>query len=159
MERERSRSLTVPPGALPPYGGAPDDEGKQVATIDRSSAALRAIWARPWLDDEAADRAAFLRKATGAGADTAEIFAGAQQRGPPQSKRFRQLLKKWLDARGWEKPPPKRRERREACTRGDVHPQPVVNGIIKQSGKTKITAGGHGGHRRTRSRRGLFIGA
>ena len=111
MERERrSLALTDPPGALAPNGGAPDEKKGEVATIERWFAELRAVWARPWLDDEAADRAAFFRAT--AEVDPANILAGAQVWTAAVEPRFRKPLKKWLDARGWEKPPPKQRQRK-----------------------------------------------
>ena len=113
MERERrSLALTDPPGALAPNGGAPDEKKGEVATLDRWFAELRAVWARPWLDDEAADRAAFFRAT--AEVDPANILAGAQVWTAAVEPRFRKPLKKWLDARGWEKPPPKPRQRKGA---------------------------------------------
>jgi hypothetical protein len=106
MERDVALRATDPPGALAPYGGAPEDEKSE-----QLFAELWALWARPWLDDEAEGWKAFI-KATGAGADPADILAGAQTWTAAVEPRFRKPLVKWLHGRGWEKPPPQRRERK-----------------------------------------------
>ena len=104
LERVVALRATVPPGALAPYGGAPEG-------IAEVFAELRGIWARPWLDDEAADHAAFL-KVISAGVDPADVLDGARTWVAAVEARFRKPLAKWLAARGWEKPPPPRRQRR-----------------------------------------------
>jgi Helix-turn-helix domain len=113
--RERVVALraTDPPGALAPDGGAPEEKTSGLPSKQDSEifAGLWALWARPWLDDEAEASRAFI-KATSAGADPADIIAGAQAWVDAVVPRFRKPLEKWLAAHGWEKPPPQRRQRK-----------------------------------------------
>ena len=66
---------------------------------------LRAVWARPWADDDAADRRAFAQACREVAPD--DIIAAASAFvAAADAPRFLPPLAKWLAARGWEKPPP-----------------------------------------------------
>lgn len=110
-ERESELTLAVSARAPAPVGGAL--EGKKVA-VDRFPD-LWALWswARSWPDDdEATARRIF---ATCRDADhhiTDQIIAAARAWINAVEPRFLPKLSKWLTARGWEKPPPTRRQRK-----------------------------------------------
>jgi hypothetical protein len=69
---------------------------------------LRAIWARPWADDDAADRRAFAQACQEAAPEII-IAAAAAFVAAADAPRFLPPLAKWLAAHGWEKPPPTKR--------------------------------------------------
>jgi hypothetical protein len=103
------------PGAGGLDGRAPD-AGKQAGGY----AELRAIWARPWIENEAANRRAYAvacRKADPSDiADAARAWVEAAD-----DPRYLPPLANWLDGCGWEKAPPQRRARqsRRQQLRGD----------------------------------------
>jgi hypothetical protein len=142
-ERDRaSRESDSPPGV----GGAADAArapGKSPATASLASTAapdsrhqqeegfaqLRAVWARPWPDDDAADRHAFALACRevkpGALIAAATVFVAAVD-----SPRFLPPLARWLDGRGWTKPPPQR-PRRSA-------PRPHQRNGQRRNGKVNV---------------------
>jgi hypothetical protein len=129
-EREAlSRSPFV--AAIAPYGARSNEqargEGKEEKqdcncatgaslTISRADEfqhqfeTLQAVWARPWCDDERADRAAFDKACREA--DAADIIEAAKTwAAAADAARFLPPLAKWLNSRGWLKVPPARRQR------------------------------------------------
>jgi hypothetical protein len=97
---ERGRGLR--PRAPLTRGG---DVGKELVLVGRFED-LRAAWPRPWVDDDAADRWAFEQACRQASVE--EIIAGALPWVEAMEARYLPGLAKWLSARGWEKPPPKK---------------------------------------------------
>ena len=112
------------PAGTPPADAGPRQERPQSAEVqikpespierfssvergatERSFAALRAVWTRPWADDDAADRRAFAQACRTASPkdiiDAAAAFVAAAD-----APRFLPPLARWLANRGWEKPPP-----------------------------------------------------
>jgi hypothetical protein len=71
-------------------------------------AELRGIWQRPWADDDAADQRAFEAACREVTPDEV-IEAAKTWVAAADAPRFLPPLAKWLNARGWEKPPPKKR--------------------------------------------------
>jgi hypothetical protein len=96
---ERGRGAAPRPATR---GGA--GVGKELAADEFED--LRAAWPRPWVDDEAADRRAFEQARRHASVE--DIIAGAAPWAAAMEARYLPSLVKWLGARGWEKPPPKR---------------------------------------------------
>jgi hypothetical protein len=80
--------------------------GKQLALVGAGFEDLRAAWPRPWADDEAADRRAFEQARRHASVE--DIIAGAAPWAAAMEARYLPVLAKWLAARGWQKPPPKK---------------------------------------------------
>jgi hypothetical protein len=99
------------PGKSPPraslYPTASSDSRQQQ---QEKFTELRAVWARPWPDDDAADRRAFAQ-ACAQGATPDAIIAGAHPWVGAVEPRFLPQLARWLANRGWEKPPPQRPRR------------------------------------------------
>jgi DNA-binding transcriptional regulator YhcF (GntR family) len=99
----------VSPAAPPPARqDSPIERSRSVArkeSGDEKFRELRAIWARPWADDDAADRRAF-EVACREVAPEDIIEAAAAWVAAADAPRFLPPLAKWLAARGWEKPPP-----------------------------------------------------
>jgi hypothetical protein len=82
-------------------------------------AALRTVWKRPWADDQQVDRTAFEKACKEAAPEA--IVAGAQAWvGAVDEARYLQPLAKWLAARSWEKPPPKRPKPKRGNGKVDV---------------------------------------
>jgi hypothetical protein len=77
---------------------------------------LRAVWARPWVDDERADREAFVLACEEVAPE--DILAAAKTWvAAADAPRFLPPLAKWLAGRGWEKPPPQRKAARGGSRR------------------------------------------
>jgi len=120
------------PGGAAPLTGCPAEEdsptaapsARQESPVERSRSVareersgdekfreLRAIWARPWADDDAADRRAFEAACREVAPDdiieAAQTWVAAFEAG--DGVRFLPPLARWLAARGWEKPPPQRK--------------------------------------------------
>jgi hypothetical protein len=89
-------------------GGGIRPVGKDLVLVrdDGSFEALRAAWPRPWVDDDAADRRAFMQAQRHAPVE--DIIAGAPPWVEAMEARYLPALAKWLAARGWEKPPPRK---------------------------------------------------
>jgi hypothetical protein len=130
MEREKTLARLDPdPGA--PLDAAPGfEESKQeAAEEERIPAAevippsrvlslqeecwihLRAVWARPWPDDERLDREAFAIACEEVAPEDI-IEAARAWVAAADAPRFLPPLAKWLNGRGWEKPPPQRKAAR-----------------------------------------------
>jgi hypothetical protein len=91
--------------------GAPpeDSEERGLAREEDSYSELRAVWTRPWIEDEDADRRAYAA-AIKKGAVPDEILEGARAWvEAANAPRFLKPLAVWLDREGWRKPPPVRR--------------------------------------------------
>jgi len=95
---------------------APELEGKQAVLPtsrvpslreERAWRELRSAWARPWPDDEQADRRAFEMACREVAPE--DILDRARAWAQAVEPRFLPSLAKWLAARGWERDPPKRR--------------------------------------------------
>ena len=118
---ERDGAAALPPRD-PPAGGPEGSRAvsKQVtahnAAADRFDE-LRAVWTRPWTDDDAADRQAF-KEACRSTAPGVIITAAALWVKAADAPRFLPSLEKWLTARSWEKPPPKKHQHKAAGRRG-----------------------------------------
>ena len=97
-----------PAAGAPPLTRHPAEEEAAEESKKERFAALRAIWARPWADDGAADRRAFAQACREAEPD--DIMEGAKAWvaafAAGDGLRYLPLLTKWLASRGWEKPPP-----------------------------------------------------
>lgn len=110
------------PGDAVAPGGArvEEEEGRKGPPAKKEKdafAMLRAVWPRPWLDDERADREAFA-KACREVTPEAIIEAATAWAQAADAPRFLPVLAKWLAARGWEKPPPEARRRQKMEARG-----------------------------------------
>jgi hypothetical protein len=90
-------------------------------------AALRDVWTRPWADDQQADRTAFEKACKVAAPE--DILAGAKEWAATVEARYLPSLAKWLTARSWEKPPPKRPKKQRGNGKVDV-----VKTMLKQVG-------------------------
>ena len=108
-EREDALTRVSDPAAVGAPGGA---HGDQENSAPRPSSrpkiippgsfeALRSVWARPWPDDDAADRRAFATACREVAPDV--IVEAATQWAQAVEARFLSPLAKWLTARGWEK--------------------------------------------------------
>ena len=109
--RERNASLREgdPSVTAAPDGAATGfEESKQTTEGFRE---LRRLWDRGWLDTDTANAAkAYLHAIRNT--DPATIMAAAQAWVENcDAKRFLPTLANWLSNRGWEKPPPAKRER------------------------------------------------
>jgi hypothetical protein len=83
-------------------------------------AELRTIWARPWTDDEGADRRAF--EAACQRAEPEEIIQAARAYvAAADAPRFLPVLAKWLGTNGWTKAPPKPAARQHAARGRSPH--------------------------------------
>jgi hypothetical protein len=90
---------------------------------------LRAIWARPWVEDDAADQRAF-EVACREVAPEDIIDAARTHVAAADAPRYLPSLAKWLAGRGWEKePPPKRARRSHANGRHDGLPRSNGNKV------------------------------
>jgi hypothetical protein len=69
---------------------------------------LRAIWTRPWADDEAADQRAFAAACREVAPEVILEAARATVEAI-ENPRYLKPLSEWLSRRGWEKPPLKRK--------------------------------------------------
>jgi hypothetical protein len=78
---------------------------------ERSWRDLRTVWARPWPDDERADREAFTLACREVAPEDI-IEAARTWVAAADAPRFLPTLAKWLAGRGWEKPPPQRKAAR-----------------------------------------------
>jgi hypothetical protein len=98
----------APADAGPGGSGQEGEVGQHIAAnppADRFNE-LRAIWVRPWKDDDAADRQAFLEACRTA--DPQNIIDAAKRWvKAADAPRFLPSLAKWF-AGGWEWPPPKK---------------------------------------------------
>jgi hypothetical protein len=103
--RRSGAPAAAPAEAVRQAKKSPAVENLPVPT-DGEFATLRAAWPRPWLDDEAADRAAFAKVQSYATAE--KIIASAQRWAAAVEPRYLPSLAKWLGGRCWEKPPPKK---------------------------------------------------
>jgi hypothetical protein len=94
----------------------PSEESPPPGEIATPFDQLKAIWRRPWCDDEAAERRAFERARREVAPET--IIAAAQAHvAAADHPRFLQPLDCWLDRRGWEHNPPERKPRRASPSR------------------------------------------
>jgi hypothetical protein len=73
---------------------------------------LRSLWARPWCDDQQADRRAFAVACQEAAPEVIIAAARAWVEAA-DAPRFLPKLAHWLADRAWEKLPPKRRQQRQ----------------------------------------------
>jgi hypothetical protein len=130
---------------------SPDDQGDNknicitLKTVDNKNVCintpdfetLQAIWCRPWPDDELADRLAFERAIAGGG-DIGEILEAAKcWVAAADAPRFLPKLDRWLNARGWLKVPPQRRQRTGGHRRL-THAE-VFAGVLAEANRPKIT--------------------
>jgi hypothetical protein len=96
-------------------------EGKE----DDAFRELRAMWQRGHVSDDTPKSIAIARQAFDAAcklALPAEILAGAKTAvAAVDAPRFLPALPKWLEARGWEKPPPKKMNRGRGSFSGRRH--------------------------------------
>jgi hypothetical protein len=106
---------------------------QEIITPAQSFAELRALWLRPWADND--DREA-MRSYVMALRDTDPDVILAAARAcveAADAPRFLQKLSKWLADRGWEKPPPLRARRKRMGTA-------EINGLtLEPRGKTNIS--------------------
>jgi hypothetical protein len=114
IKRERVRASRSPPhdGAGRLEAAAPSKKKEVGAPAKQNDfAELAAIWQRGWLDDDEQEaRKAFTEACREA--DPEEIITGARAWvAAADAPRYLKPLPKWLAARGWEKAPPKKRER------------------------------------------------
>jgi hypothetical protein len=118
---ERQRGCAAPShGAAIAAHGKQAGAGKQIAAppnaADRFDE-LRAVWTRPWTDDDAADRQAFKEACRSTDPGVIITAAGRWVKAA-DAPRFLPSLEKWLAARSWEKPPPKKHQHKAAGRRG-----------------------------------------
>jgi hypothetical protein len=93
---EDSKQEIIPPSRIPSLNQ------------ERHWRELRAVWARPWPDDEAVARRPFAEACRHA--DASEIIEGARTWvAAADAPRFLPALHKGLDRRGWEKVPPRKK--------------------------------------------------
>jgi hypothetical protein len=103
---------------------------------------LRAIWARPWADDDSADRRAFELACQQVAPD--DIIAAAQAWvAAADNPRFLPSLAKWLANRGWEKPPPKRGRARGNGKAPHPYAKPDMFKIVLEAGGYREDADGN----------------
>jgi hypothetical protein len=96
---------------------------------------LRAAWPRPWVDSEHADQLAYQKALRQTSADV--LLSGAQAWAKVVEHRFLPTLAKWLDGKGWQKPPPKRgvgRGRGRATGRRQHEPDRLSKTFLKLGG-------------------------
>lgn len=124
-ERERSRALAVPASAPAPVGGALE-QGKALTEDSFAELAgflFERLWkfwtaARSWPDgaaEKAEARRLFIdacREAENIDSIDELIFAGAEAWVRAVEPRFLKKLSTWLFGRGWEKPPPQPKPKR-----------------------------------------------
>jgi hypothetical protein len=126
-ERENAPSaLDSDPGvaaALEEPRAEEREERKQDAIREGSKASyaeLRTLWARPWTDNEGADRRAF--EAACKRAEPEEIIEAARAYvAAADAPRFLPVLAKWLAADGWTKAPPKAAAKQHAARGRSPH--------------------------------------
>jgi len=114
--------------ASPPRSESPVERSPSMARQERFNE-LRAIWARPWVEDDAADQRAF-EVACREVAPEDIIDAARTHVAAADAPRYLPSLAKWLAGRGWEKePPPKRARRSHANGRHDGLPRSNGNKV------------------------------
>lgn len=112
-EGRESASRNPEDGAGGLVAAAPKDDAMNIRGGGPSSSplqfeTLRTVWQRPWCDDPAEARRAFMVACRDC--DPADILDGARDWvAAADAPRFLPPLAKWLSARGWEKPSPMRR--------------------------------------------------
>ena len=119
---EETGRLRRGPGCAGPALGWTEEKGLPLEKKDYG--ALRAVWPRPWEDDDAADQQAFTAALQVASASV--IIAGAKERVKAVAERnkdkgpdwvsFLPTLAKYLKGRGWENRYPRARAVRRAIT-------------------------------------------
>jgi hypothetical protein len=90
-----------------------EEESKQeIITPAEAFAALRAVWVRPWVDND--DREALQSYVVALRDTDPDVILDAARAcvEAADAPRFLQKLSKWLADRGWEKPPPLRGRRK-----------------------------------------------
>ena len=88
---------------------------------------VRAIWTRPWPDNDNAARRALADACRHA--DIADIVAGAQAWvAAADAPRFLPALDKWLAAHAWERDPPQRRQARGRYAKADLTALSIAHG-------------------------------
>jgi hypothetical protein len=114
---EGARSIP-PAAARAPEGGAAAGRGRGSKTdagrmgADAESRELRAVWVRPWPDNDDAEVRREFARAIAEGADPREVIAAAAEWVRcADAPRFLPKLSKWLADRAFEKEPPQRRTR------------------------------------------------
>jgi Helix-turn-helix domain len=118
-EREGSRSSPPAAAARAPYEGraaAGRERGSKTgAATEREFRELRAVWMRPWPDNDDAEARREFAKAP----DAEEVLAAAREWvANCDAPRFLPTLSNWLAARGWETPPPQKRGARRSTGGG-----------------------------------------
>ena len=121
-EGEREHGSAVLPSRSPPAGGSGNSKAAGEHAAASHNAAdrfdeLRVVWARPYIENDAADRQAFKEAC---GSTDPEVIIAAARRWvkAADAPRFLPSLAKWLNARGWEKPPPKKHRNAAGGRRG-----------------------------------------
>jgi hypothetical protein len=108
--------------------------------IDKNLAKLRAVWTRPWPDNDDREARRAFNAALDEGTDAETILAAARDWVRcADAPRFLPKLSNWLAARGWEKEPPQRRaraqQRRSGGHRvGRTRGQQVVDIALRMGG-------------------------
>jgi hypothetical protein len=122
MEGERD-SIVLAHDSTPPDRGAgadaPPRSFTQASQAAETYSEVRAIWQRPWCDDERVDRRAFER-ACEEGTPADILDAAKAWVAVADAPRFLPPLARWLDSKGWDRPPPQR-ARRTAAAPKDRH--------------------------------------
>jgi hypothetical protein len=150
-ERRRSYERDSSPGGGPAADAAPRQKedsptaaslsGRE-SPIERSPSVareerfdeLRAIWARPWADDVAADQRAFEMACRRSRPDDI-IAAAVAWVAAADARRFLPPLARWLANRGWEKPPPMKARRSHGNGRHNGNGRgPVANVFFEIAG-------------------------
>jgi len=92
---------------------------------------LRAVWKRPWPEDDAADRRAFEEACRHASFEA--ILSGARTWfAAADDARYLPPLARWLAGACWEKPPPKRVKRQQRGGKVDVAREMLVRaGLVE----------------------------
>ena len=117
-ERARLCRAALP---VPPCRGVREPAAGEHAAASHNAAdrfdELRVVWARPYIENDAADRQAFKEAC---GSTDPEVIIAAARRWvkAADAPRFLPSLAKWLNARGWEKPPPKKHRNAAGGRRG-----------------------------------------
>jgi hypothetical protein len=122
MERENALRAVAPKSCARPSAGAAPDKGERkgrreggrpTATVKPRKAegdylALRAAWARPWVDDDGGQAWLSYDEAVREVAPRVILSAARAWVEAADAPRFLPSLGKWLSNRGWERPPPQR---------------------------------------------------
>jgi hypothetical protein len=115
---ERESVVLAHDDSTPPDRGAdadaPPRSFKQASQAEETYSEVRAVWQRPWCDDQRADRLAFERACEEG--TPAEIILDAAKAwvAAADAPRFLPPLARWLDGRGWERQPPQKARRSAA---------------------------------------------